>query len=114
MIGGNAQATIQTKTTIKNAIGERVTTWTDIATIKGFLDYQGGQNDISTYNAKIQETTHLFLCDYSQLVGKGVTAENARLVCDGAVYDILLIDDVQEMHKHIEIYLKYVGAGLGV
>lgn len=114
MIGGNRTATIQTKTTIKNAIGERVTTWTDTATIKGFLDFQSGQNDISTYNAKIQETTHLFLCDYSQLAGKGVTAENARFVCDGVVYNILLIDDVQEMHKHLEIYLKYVGAGLGV
>lgn len=114
MIGGNRIATIQTKTTTKNAIGERITTWTDAIKIKGFLDYQGGQNDLSTYNAKIQETTHLFMCDYSQLAGKGVTSENSRLVCEGLVYDVLMIDDVQEMHKHLEIYLKYVGAGLGV
>ena len=35
-------------------------------------------------------------------------------VIDGNIYDILLIDDPMRMHKHLEIYLKYVGGGLGV
>lgn len=114
MLGGNTTANIQTKTIIKNSIGEMETTWSDIAIIKGFLDYESGQNDLSKYDAKVQETTHIFMCDYSQIAGKGVTSENCRLVCEGLVYDILMIDDVMELHKHVEIYLKYVGEGTGI
>lgn len=54
------------------------------------------------------------MCDYSQIAGKGVTSENCRLVCEGLVCDILMIDDVMELHKHVEIYLKYVGEGTGI
>lgn len=61
MLGGNTTANIQTKTTIKNSIGEMETTWSDIAIIKGFLDYESGQNDLSKYDAKVQETTHIFM-----------------------------------------------------
>lgn len=67
MLGGNTTAKIQTKTTTKNSIGEMEATWSDIAIIKGFLDYESGQNDLSKYDAKVQETTHVFMCDYSQI-----------------------------------------------
>ena len=44
MIGGNKVATVQIKTTTKNAIGESESTWTDEALVKGYLDFQSGQN----------------------------------------------------------------------
>lgn len=78
MLGGNTTAKIQTKTTTKNSIGEMEATWSDIAIIKGFLDYESGRNDLLKYDAKVQETTHLFLCDYSELAGKGVTSEKQQ------------------------------------
>lgn len=88
--------------------------WNDALTINGFLDFIAGENDIDKYDAKLQETSHLFMCDYHNLSEQGITSENARMVVNGAVYQILMIDDVMKMHEHLEIFLKYVGAGLGV
>ena len=119
MIGGNITATIQVKTAgKKNAIGESEKTWSDVGSVIGFLDYASGQNDLATYNAKIQNTTHYFFCDFSRwksaMQDAEVTSENARMVIDGAIYQILLIDDPMNKHEHLEIYLQYVGGGLGV
>lgn len=138
MIGGNITAVLQVKDEgKKNAIGERDHVWKDALELKGWLDYQGGQNSLNTFDAKVQETTHIFMCDFKQLSTKwqwnpfnlvsgvsgvidiqdekiDLTSENARMVVNGIVYNILMVDDPMGMHKHLEIYLKYVGGGLGV
>ena len=108
MIGGNKSMQIQTSTKTKNAIGEQVKDWKTAQTIKGFLDLQGGDSKYQTYNAKIQESTHVFVADYVQLA-EGIEAETSRALIDGKVYDIMLIDDPMELHQHIEVYLKYTG-----
>ena len=107
-IGGNKQMQIQTSTTTKNAIGEQVKTWNTAQTITGWLDLSGGDSKYQTYNAKMQESTHVFVADYVQLA-EGITAETSRAVIDGKVYDIMLIDDPMEMHQQLEVYLKYTG-----
>lgn len=109
-IGGNTDAVIQVSTTTKNAIGEQVKTWQDVQTLHGWLDLQSGDSRYRVYNAKIQESSHVFVCDYVQL-DRRVKAENARLVNDGAVYDIMLIDNPMQMKtgSQLEIYLKYTG-----
>ena len=107
-IGGNKQMQIQTRTTTKNAIGEQVKTWNTAQTITGWLDLSGGDSKYQTYNAKIQESTHVFVADYVPLA-EGITAETSRAVIDGKVYDIMLIDDPMEMHQQLEVYLKYTG-----
>ena len=38
-------------------------------------------------------------------------AENTRFIIDGLVYNILLIDDVEGRHEHLEVYLKFIGLG---
>lgn len=138
MIGGNVTAIVQVKDEgKKNAIGERIHEWSDAVSLFGYLDYQGGQNSYNTYDAKVQESTHIFINgfnNYSELsrwrwdpntITNGcltcqngdkcrVTSGNARMVINGLVYDILLIDDPMGMHQHLEIYLKYTGGGLGV
>lgn len=38
-----------------------------------------------------------------------VTSDNARIVVNGEVYEILLIDDPMNMHDHLEIYLRFIG-----
>ena len=108
MIGGNITASIQTRSITKNSIGEAVADWTTIQDIKGFLDLSSGDSRYTTYNAKIQESTHIFISDYVTL-DASITAENSRLVVMGKVYDILVIDDPMEMHKHLEIFLRYTG-----
>ena len=106
MIGGNCSADVQIRTVTKNAIGEHVEAWTTVQTLTGFLDYQGGDSRYTTYNAKIQESTHVFICDYVELDAK---AENSRMVVNGGRYDIMLIDNPMGLNRHLEIFLKFTG-----
>ena len=78
-IGGNTTASIQVHTITKNKIGEAVKEWVDVQSIKGWLDFQSGEARYSTYNAKIEESTHLFIADYVPLDSR-ITLENARMV----------------------------------
>lgn len=135
MIGGNLTALIQVKDAgTKNSIGERIHQWVDVASVKGFLDLSSGDTYNNNFNARIQESTHIFLCDFQSFKGLSgqwvwdtlkfssgkistakldkvvdVTSENARLLIDGQIYNIQLIDDPMHLHQHLEIYLKFVG-----
>lgn len=138
-IGGNQIALFQVKDEgQKNSIGERIHTWVDVASAKGWLDLANGNSRNTTFSAKIQESTHIFLCDYQSFKGLSgrwvwdalnfingsisdatleesvdVTSENARMLIDGQVYQIQVIDDPMGMHQHLEIYLKFVGGQNG-
>lgn len=107
-IGGNIKATIQVCTTTTNEIGEQVQNWTDKQTIKGWLDLSSGNSAYTTFNAKLQESTHIFLADYVTL-DSTIKPENSRMVIKGSRYDLLLIDDPMELHEQLEFYLKFTG-----
>lgn len=109
-IGGNIKAIIQVYTSTDNDIGENVKTWTDAQSIKGWLDLQTGEAKNTTFHAKIQESTHIFIADYVAL-DKRITAESARMVINGKGYDILLIDNPMEMGSgsQLEFYLRFTG-----
>lgn len=109
-IGGNLYAYIQTKTVTINAIGEHVETWIDVQRVKGWLDLSSGDSKYSSFNAKIQESTHVFVADYV-LLNDSISAESSRMVINGKRYDILLIDNPMEMGSgsQLEFYLKYTG-----
>lgn len=107
-IGGNTDVTIQISTVSKNDLGLQVKAWQDVQTLHGWLDLSSGDSRYSTYNAKIQESSNVFVGDYVPLDAR-IEAEKARLVHDGKVYDIMLIDDPMGMHLQWEIYLKYTG-----
>ena len=111
MIGGNITATVQKKTTAKNAIGEAVPSWADEITLTGWLDLASGDTRHTNYDAKLQESSHYFLCDYREFepAAGELNEENARMVIGGKVYEILMVDDPMGMHRHWEFYLKYVG-----
>lgn len=108
MIGGNTNGQIQLYKTETNIIGEREKIWETVDDITGFLDLSAGESKYTTYNAKIQESTHIFLADYKKLDSR-IKAENSRMVINGKVYDIMVIDDPMELHEQLEIYLKYTG-----
>lgn len=109
-IGGNITAVIQTYTVTKNAIGEQVSDWMDAVSIRGWLDLQAGDSRYTTYSAKLQESTHIFIADYVPLPDN-IQAENSRMIINGKRYDITLIDNPMEMGSgsQLEIYLKYTG-----
>ena len=110
-IGGNTELIFQISTTTKNILGEqRPESWADVQTIKGWLDLSSGSSSYTTYNAKVQESTHMFIADYVPLDAR-IKAENARAIIDGGRYDVTLIDNPMGMKKgsQWEIYLKYTG-----
>ena len=134
-IGGNIQALLQVKSKgTKNDIGTYESTWVDCTSLKGWLDLSSGDSKHNVFSAKVQESTHIFLCDFTSLknlhtkwvwdpfsfltgiINKDeqetvvdATSENARMVIRGAVYEILLIDNPMNMNEHLEIYLRFIG-----
>ena len=109
-IGGNTTALIQTKdNAAKNAIGESLPAWKDTKELHGWLDYQAGDSKHTNFNAKIQESTHVFVADYFDYRGMNLRPENSRMNIFGELYEILLYDDPMELHQQVEIYLKYIG-----
>ena len=109
MIDGNTTIQIQISTTEKNKVGEQVPTWETVQSIHGWLDLQTGTSNYNTINAKMQESSHVFVCDYVPLDSR-ISAENSRVIDeDGLVYDVMLIDDPMNLHEQLEIYLKFTG-----
>ena len=120
-IGGNTRAVIQVKKFAKDAdgkytrdnMGAVVRDWQNVQTIKGWLDLASGDSRYNAYYAKIQESTHVFICDFVPL-DESIDAENARMKINGKVYDIMLIDNPMEMGSgsQLEIYLKFTGGAV--
>lgn len=117
MIGGNTTALLQVRVITKDKIGAPVEAWHNVISITGWLDLVSGDSKRTPYHAKAQESTHIFISDYVaipsaiEVDGKSykVKTESARLVVNDANYDVMLIDDPMEMHKQLEIYVKYTG-----
>ena len=109
-IGGNITAVIQVSTETKNSIGENVLTWSDVQQLKGWLDLSSGSSKYTNFNAKLQESTHVFVSDFIPL-DERIKSENSRMIIKGQRYDIMLIDNPMEMGtgSQLEFYLKYTG-----
>lgn len=109
-----------------------------MTSLKGWLDLSTGESNYLN-NAKMQESTHIFLADFTSLKSLSAlwvwnpfnflsgaikqdaenpetvdfTGENGRMVINGEVYNILLIDNPMGMNRQLEIYLKYLGGQNG-
>jgi hypothetical protein len=110
-IDGNITGIIQIKSTSKNAIGEAEHIWNDAFSPVGWLGLQNGDSK-RTHNAKLEESTHVFLCDFDTDV-YALASLDTRMLIKGFVYDVLLIDNPDEMDEQLEIYLRRVGAWNG-
>lgn len=106
MIGGNKHATLQVKTITKNKIGESVEIYEDFHSFYGWLDFLSGGASTDNYNAMIQESTHVFVCDYFPI---SLQESECMLVVDGKPYEVTLIDNPMELNEQLEFYLKYTG-----
>ena len=120
-IGGNIEGIIQTKkaTGAKNAIGEAIHDWVKAASTKGWLSLQSGESKYNSFQAKVEESSHVFLCDYNaeiyalSLPDKDGKLPDVRMILKGIIYDVLLIDNPDERNEQLEIYLRRVGAAHG-
>ena len=110
-IGGNITGVIQTKTAAGyNEIGEAEVTWSNAFTVLGWLGLQNGDSKRTNFNAKVEESTHVFLMDFDA----GIYAltdndQDVRMIIKGKMYDVLLIDNPDEMDEQLEIYLRKIG-----
>ena len=109
-IGGVTPGVIQTKAEVrKNEIGEREQAWSDAFSCVGWVGLQTGDSKRNIFNAKLEESTHVFLCDYHSGI-YALAAQDTRMIIKGMMYDVLLIDNPDEMDEQLEIYLRKVGA----
>ena len=112
-IGGNITGLIQEKITNgKNAIGEATHEWSNGTEWPGWLGLQTGEKKRTTYNANIEESSHVFLCDFNAEI-YALADKETRMIIKGIVYDVKLIDNPDEMDEQLEIYLRKVGAWNG-
>lgn len=96
-----------------NAIGEAEIEWIEKMTFFGVLGLQSGDSKYSNYNAKIEESTHCLICDYNPEI-YALADDNVRCIIKGRTYDVLLIDNPDELNEHLEIYLRFVGGQNGL
>lgn len=112
-MGGNTVCELKIKSgSSVNEIGERIVTENLYIALTGYLDFSNGDSKYVTYNAKIQESTHVFVCDYVELPlvdGRKVKATDLKAYINGDVFDVMILDNPMELNKHLEIYLKFVG-----
>lgn len=109
MIGGNATAEVLRTAKTKDASGLAVPGESErLMEIRGWLDYQSGQPSRQAYQAKVQEATHLWICDYLEDFAS-LPVGGLSLSIGGLAYEVLLIDDPMGMHEHLEAYLRRVG-----
>lgn len=108
MIGGNTELIIQSlsKNIKYDENGKKIVDYKSKKPISGWLDLVTGNSNY-VYKAKIEDSTHVFICDYTNL--EDVNIEEARAITKGEIYEIKYIDDPMELHAQIEIYLKKVG-----
>ena len=112
-IGGNIVGIIQIKTTGgKNALGEAENVWADYILVPGWLGLQSGGSNRNTFNAKIEESSHVFLCDYVEGI-YALRNQDTRMKIKDDMYDVLLIDNPDEMNEQLEIDLDKVGGQNG-
>ncbi len=112
-IGGNILGVVQTKSAEgKNAIGEAEITWADAFSQVGWLGLQSGDSKRTTFNAKIEESSHAFLCDFNSGI-YALADQDTRMIIKGSMYDVLLIDNPDEMDEQLEIYLRKIGGQNG-
>ena len=108
-IGGKTIGTIQVSTAVKNAIGGAEKAWNNAFNHSGWLDLRSGDSKYSTNKAKIEESTHVFICDCHSGI-YALQGQDVRMIIKGMVYDVLLIDNPMELNEQLEIYLRKVGA----
>ena len=105
-IGGNTDLVLKIKSQTENEIGEKVTEWVNYKTIHGFMDFMSESTGRGSYNSKIVESTHVFICDYID-INKSVTELTA--FHNNKEYEITYIDNPMGLNYHLEIFLKYLG-----
>lgn len=106
---GNTPFVVQKKgSSTTNTIGEKEPTWVDAVSFEGVLGLQSGDSKYANFNKKVEESSHVIVCDYNADI-YDLADQNTRVIAKGKMYDVLLIDNPDELDIQLEIYLRFVG-----
>ena len=110
-INGNITGLLQVRKVVEiDEIGSKIIDWENVEEFEdGVLDLMGQTTNRDKFYSKIEESTHIFMCDYKPLDKEVRKTKDKRMIIDDEEYEVLLIDDPLNLHRHYEIYLKYVG-----
>lgn len=112
-IEGNTACVLMTMgEPVTNAIGEKVANWVNACEFMGILSLQAGDSNYSTHKTKLEESSHILICEYDAEI-YAYADQNTRIIAKDRMYDVLLIDNPDELDEHLEIYLRYVGGQNG-
>lgn len=109
MIGGNTNLIIKELNGENESFdenGARIVEYKQVASLFGWLDLMTGDSKYD-YKAKIEDSTHIFICDYIDV--SNVDVEKSKASINGEEYDLKYIDDPMGLNEQLEIYLKKVG-----
>ena len=109
MIGGNTNLIIKELKSENESFdenGARIAKYKQTASLFGWLDLMTGDSKYD-YKAKIEDSTHVFICDYIDV--SSVDVEKSKAFINEEEYDLKYIDDPMGLHEQLEIYLKKVG-----
>lgn len=109
MIGGNTNLIIKELDNENESFdenGARIIGYITTASLFGWLDLLAGDSKYD-YKAKIEDSTHIFICDYIDI--GAVDIEKVLAEVNGEDYDIKYIDNPMGLNEQLEIYLKKVG-----
>lgn len=105
-IGGNIDCVLKSESITTSAIGEKVKSWVNYKTLHGFLDLMNNGKEFATYNKAMEDSTHVFVCDYVSIDKK---ATELKATINGKDYDVTYIDNPMELNYQLEVFLKRVG-----
>lgn len=111
MIGGNIELIlkqIDAKNFDEN--GKKIISYKTIASLFGWLDLVSGDSKYD-YKAKIENSTHVFICSYIEL--GNIDIENVIATVGNKNFEIQYIDNPMGLNEQLEIYLKLVGGQNG-
>lgn len=94
---------VQVNTPVDNNIGGFVSSWNDLRTIYGWIDYLSGTDQNTLQNALTQESTHILVTDR---IYAGITGKMRIVDAYGRDYQITFVDNPGNEDHHLEIYLK--------
>jgi len=94
------RVTIQEKVVTRNAYGEEVITWADVATVWGSVEPLRGDEFLEFARAGAEVSTRIVLRYRSGIVPE------MRVSYDGHTYDVLSVINVEERDKELQLMCR--------
>lgn len=115
-VGGNTRGTLRRIKFKTNNLGineaDETDTGNSICDLNGHLDLLTGGAKLTASTKILEESTHVFVCEYIDLVGKYDldihSYEGLVLSVNGINHKVTYIDDPMWLHAHLEVFLKVI------